>query len=109
MRSCPQSSNAPKPSRPLDLSVYTEAIRAEIYARVVGMVFGPANTAAEALAAAAAARQAELDILNEFGRYFAVWVLPVRDPSKVPVERLFAMVRIQLDPAVPSGLALYNV
>ena len=109
MRSCPQSSNAPSPARPLDLSAYTEAIRADVYARVVGIVFGPADTAAEALAAAAAAEQASLEILYQFGRYFVAWTLPVREDAEPPADRLFAMVRIQLDPAVPAGLALYDV
>jgi hypothetical protein len=109
MCSCPQSSNAPSPARPLDLSAYTEATRAELYARVVAIVFGPAGTAGEALAAAAAADQADLEILYLFGRYFAVWTLPVCEADEPPDGRLFAMVRIQLDPAAPAGLALSNV
>jgi hypothetical protein len=108
MRSCPQSSNAPPPARPLDLSAYTEATRAELYARVAGIVFGPADTAGEALAAAAA-DQADLEILYLFDRYFAVWTLPAREASKLPAGQLFAMVRIQLDPAAPAGLALSDV
>jgi hypothetical protein len=109
MRSCSQCSNAPSPARPLDLSAYTEATRAELYARVVGIVFAPASTAGEALAAAAAADQADLEILYLFDRYFAVWALPAREAAKLPNGRLFAMVRIQLDPAAPAGLALYDV
>lgn len=109
MRSCPQSSNAPPPARPLDLAAYTEATRAELYARVAGIAFGPAGTAGEALAAAAAADQAGLEILYQFGRYFAVWTLPLREAAELPADRLFAMVRIQLDPAVPAGLALCDV
>ena len=109
MRSCPQSSNAPSPARPLDLSTYTEATRADLHARVAGIVFGAADTAAEALAAAAAAEQADLEILYLFDRYFAIWTLPTREATNLPDDRLFAMVRIQLDPAVPAGLALYDV
>jgi hypothetical protein len=109
MRSCPQSSNAPPPARPLDLSAYTEAIRDELYARVAGIVFGPADIAGEALAAAAAADRAGLEILFLFDRYFAAWALPAREAARLPAGRLFAMVRIQLDPAAPAGLALYDV
>jgi hypothetical protein len=109
MRSCPQSSNAPPPPRPLDLSVYTEATCAELYARVVGIVFGPADTAGEALAAAAAAEQASLEVLFLFDRYFAAWALPIDEAAKLPACPFFAMVRILPDPAAAAGLALCDV
>jgi len=106
MRSCPQSSNVPSPPRPLDLSAHTEATRAELYARIIALAFG----AGEALAAA---DQADLEtlylILYLLARILAVWTLPAGEASKLPAGRLFAMVRIQLDPAAPARLALRGV
>jgi hypothetical protein len=107
MRSCPQSSNAPPPPRPLDLSVDSETTRSELYTRVAGVVFETSeDQPGDPLAAAADAR---LVILFLFNRFFAAWALPPHEADGLPACRRVEMVRVQPDPAVPAGVTLYEV
>ena len=109
MRSCQQCCNLPPRSGPLDLAVDSAATRSALYAQVAEIAFKRPGDAPAVPAPIDAALQARLVILFLFGEYFAAWALPDRKAAEPTPCRRLEMVRLQLDPAKPTGLMLSEI
>jgi len=96
----------PPKSNPLDLSHYTEALRREVYDRVVGLVW--TKEAPDDYVPGFTPDQAGLMIFYLYGRWFAVWSdLDSAGPGMV--ERRTELVLVQESEATRYGIILAEV
>jgi hypothetical protein len=93
---------------PLDLTRYTEAARRELYDRLIRIQFGTPAADPEEPPIIYTPDEVGLMVFYVFGRWFGVWKAP-EESDHLPAARRIEVVRIQVDPAAPDGIMLYEV
>lgn len=90
----------------LDVAPYSEALRRLLYDVVARIVLTPESREPGLTVRPDAG---ELAIFYAWGRWFAVWRDLDEDEDALPASRIWQVVRVSSDPAMPEGIILHEV